>query len=308
MHLTSPRPHARPDIPLYRPLSRRWAWVAVVVSLLLTYELDRVTDAAPAQHLYYLPIIFAGVRFGIRSGLGVALAATVLYHLANPHVLTFQYEQLDVLEVGVFITAGVLSATLADNARRLNWLAMTDDLTGLHNLRSFEVALQSLVRASREGRRPLTVLVLDVDRLKSLNDQHGHLAGAEAVRTVGHLIAAWTPPGAVACRYGGDEFVVALPGFGALMAGLAADQLRAAVAAAAPVLAGRRFPPSTLSVSIGLASRAFGAGWRPAADGVVDTALAEGLFREADVALYAAKTGGRNRVSSAPVPAAAVAR
>ena len=58
---------------------------------------------------------------------------------------------------------------------------MTDDLTGLHNLRSFEAHLAGMVRASRESRAPLAMLVADVDRLKAMNDAHGHLAGAEAV-------------------------------------------------------------------------------------------------------------------------------
>jgi PleD family two-component response regulator len=73
----------------------------------------------------------------------------------------------------------------------------TDDLTGLHNLRSFELRLRALVREARAGRTPLVLLVLDVDRLKSLNDRYGDLAGAEAVRTVGHIIGEQLPPDAV---------------------------------------------------------------------------------------------------------------
>ena len=92
---------------------------------------------------------------------------------------------------------------------------MTDDLTGLHNLRSFEARLASLVAAARENRSELSILVLDLDRLKQLNDVHGHLAGADAVRTVGHILADRLPSEAVACRYGGDEFVIAVPGYGA---------------------------------------------------------------------------------------------
>ena len=88
---------------------------------------------------------------------------------------------------------------------------MTDDLTGLHNLRSFEARLPELIRASREGQSAISMLVFDVDRLKSLNNRYGHLTGAEAVRTVGQLIGARLASDAVASRYGGDEFVVALP-------------------------------------------------------------------------------------------------
>src|SRR6185436_12586675 len=103
---------------------------------------------------------------------------------------------------------------------------------------------------------PLTVLVLDLDRLKSLNDVHGHLVGAEAVKTVGRVIASHLPSTAVACRYGGDEFVIALP-YCAEADGFAfADSLRRAVHATVAVLAGLSFPATTLSVSIGVACRA----------------------------------------------------
>jgi diguanylate cyclase (GGDEF)-like protein len=113
--------------------------------------------------------------------------------------------------MALFLTVGMVTARLAHDADRLRHLALTDDLTGLHNLRSFEAQLEPMVRASRETQAPLGLLVLDLDRLKSLNDQHGHLAGAEAVRTVGRIIGEHLSPGAVACRYGGDEFAIAIP-------------------------------------------------------------------------------------------------
>ena len=127
---------------------------------------------------------------------------------------------------------------------------MTDDLTGLHNLRSFEARLASLVAAARENRSELSILVLDLDRLKQLNDVHGHLAGADAVRTVGHILADRLPSEAVACRYGGDEFVIAVPGCGAPRVEELANDLRTAVNSVAPVLAGKNRETGTLSISI----------------------------------------------------------
>ena len=91
-----------------------------------------------------------------------------------------------------------LTARLADDARRLRHLAATDDLTGLHNLRSFEPRLDAMVRACRVARVPMAMLVLDLDRLKSLNDTHGHRAGGEAVRTLGHVLSVRLPANAVA--------------------------------------------------------------------------------------------------------------
>jgi diguanylate cyclase (GGDEF)-like protein len=256
----------------------------------IVFALDRLTGIPHVQHLYYFPIIVASIRLGTSSGVTAAAIAIVLYHLANPQTLTWRYEELDVVQMAIFVAAGVVAARLADNARRLRKLAMTDDLTGLHNLRSFELELQRIVAEARRTAAPVSLLVLDVDRLKSLNDQHGHLAGADAVRTVGRAVADGIPRGAAACRYGGDEFVVALPGMSLPMAQRMADALRDAVESCAPVLGGIAFPKGTLTISVGIASRTFA----PDSSATVDV-VSEALFRAADAALYAAKNGGRNR-------------
>jgi diguanylate cyclase (GGDEF)-like protein len=275
--------------------SRGWSTVVVAAGLLLIFALDRATGSAPVQHLYYLPVIFAGFRFRMRGGIAAAAAAIVLYHLANPQLLTFRYREADLLQVVLFIVIGVVTAKLTNDGHRLHILAMTDDLTGLHNLRSFEGRLLEMVRGSRQDRSSVGLLVLDVDRLKSLNDKHGHLTGAEAVRTVGHVISERAPQDAVACRYGGDEFVIAVPACPPGRATAIADDLRRSVNAVAPVLAGVPFPEGTLSISIGLATRSFD---QPSLR-EPDSEAAEALFRAADAALYRAKEGGRNRVGVA---------
>lgn len=226
------------------------------------------------------------------GGLLGAFAAVLLYHAANAHLLAFRYEQLDLLQIAVLIAAGVLTAKLTDDARRKHVLAMTDDLTGLHNLRSFENRLSAMVRAARDTRTHLALLVLDLDRLKSLNDVHGHLTGAEAVRTVGRILAEQLPADAVACRYGGDEFVIAVPRCGAARARVLAEDVRRHVNETNPVLAGVPFAAGTLSVSIGVACAAFPGDALDRGD----AESGEALFRVADAALYRAKRGGRNHV------------
>jgi diguanylate cyclase (GGDEF)-like protein len=267
-----------------------WSVMIIVGLLLLIFQLDRQTASAPVQHLYYLPIIFAGVVFGMRGSLLAALGAIVLYHLANPLLLRFRYEQADLVQICLFIGIGLTTAKLTHDARRLHRLAMTDDLTGLHNLRSFEARLPSLIAISREQRSSIAMLVFDVDRLKSLNDRYGHLAGAEAVRTVGQLIGARLPADAVASRYGGDEFVVALPCCSQFTARQIANDLCRAVSALSPVLAGIEFPAGTISISIGIASRAFDT------PSDADEDVGNALFKAADAALYRAKEHGRNQV------------
>ncbi len=264
--------------------------VVVVAAMAFVFGLDSLTDLPHVQHLYYFPIIVAGIRFGLPGGTSAAAVAILLYHMANPQTLA-RFDESDIVQIAVFLAVGVVTAKLSDDARRLHRLAMTDDLTGLHNLRSFELQLRKAIDAACLHKQSVSMLVIDVDRLKGLNDVHGHLTGSEAVRTVGNIIATHLPPDGVGCRFGGDEFAIALPDCSASTARQVAHDLRRAVQAAAPVLAGVSFPEGTLSISVGIACRSF------ARD--VDTDVdyeSEALFRAADGALYTAKNGGRNRV------------
>jgi diguanylate cyclase (GGDEF)-like protein len=279
-----------------RPFSGRWAVIIVGLGLLAVFLIDRATGAVPFQHLYYLPIIFAALQFGWRGAWVSALAAVALYHLANPALLALAHEERDVVQIVLFVGVGLVMARLHNDAQRLEALAGTDDLTGLFNLRGFELRLRSTVRSSRKPRTPLSLLVLDLDGLKALNDVHGHLAGAEAVRTVGHIIKAHLPEAAFACRYGGDEFVVALPGQPGLVADETASAILESVRLTAPVLASVPFPAGTLSVSIGRACLDEGTGNGPGGAEPDDDRVGEALFRAADAALYEAKRSGRGRL------------
>ena len=182
---------------------------------------------------------------------------------------------------------------------RLHALAMTDDLTGLHNLRSFEARLaHDGARCARASRAPLALLVLDVDRLKSLNDTHGHLAGAEAVRTVGphHRGAAAAGGGRLPLRRRRVRGRAA-PLHRRRSASAIADDSGARCNDTAPVLAGMPFPGGDA-----VDQRRHGVPvWRHTTElGTRDDDEAgEALFRAADAALYRAKAGGRNHVSVA---------
>jgi diguanylate cyclase (GGDEF)-like protein len=278
------------------PLPEGWAALGIVSLLLFVFWLDRATESAPVQHLYYVPIILSAILFGYRGGLVAALTAVVLYHVANPVAVSLALEEKDVVQVALFLAVGLVTAKLMSNGHRMRALAMTDDLTGLHNLRSFESRLAKMLEEAAAAAAPFSLLVLDVDRLKSLNDRHGHLTGAEAVRAVGRTIAASVPADAIACRYGGDEFVVALPLCGEAEALRIARSIQESVNTAAPVLAGRQFPPRSLSVSVGVSCRPIEAQAGSVASTFSAASAGEALFRAADAALYAAKNGGRNRV------------
>jgi diguanylate cyclase (GGDEF)-like protein len=201
----------------------------------------------------------------------------------------------DTFHVVLLLALGVFAARLTLDNARLRRLAATDDLTGLHNLRSFESRLALMVRAAYDERTPLSMLVLDVDRLKSLNDRHGHLTGAEAVRSIGRIIASRLPADAVACRYGGDEFAIAIPECTPFRMRRIADDLRYAVHQSVPTLAGQAFAQGTLSISVGGATASLGRDVPRRRTGE-DADTGEWLFRAADAALYHAKALGRNQV------------
>jgi diguanylate cyclase (GGDEF)-like protein len=279
-----------------RPFRDRWALGLIGLGMAGVFLIDRATGAVPFQHLYYLPIIFAALQFGRRGSWVSSLVAVGLYHFANPALFRITHGERDVVQIALFVVVGVVTARLHEDARRLEALAGTDDLTGLYNLRAFEHQLRSTVRRARVTATPLCLLVLDLDGLKALNDRHGHLAGAEAVRAVGHIIRSHLPPEAFACRYGGDEFVVALPGQRASAADGTASAILGSVRNTAPVLDGIELPPGALSVSIGLAcldGRRSDTGGGTEHD---DDRAGEALFRAADMALYDAKRGGRGRI------------
>jgi diguanylate cyclase (GGDEF)-like protein len=267
----------------------------ILATLCGIFILDRATDTAPVQHLYYLPIIYAGVAFGQFGGLGAAIAAIVLYHLANHAPFAKPYNELDVVQIILFLAVAIVAGKLTSDSRRLHLLATTDDLTGLHNLRSFESRLVRMVSDARTANTPLAMLALDVDHLKLINDAHGHLAGADAVRTVGQLIASNLPANAVACRYGGDEFAIAIPCCTMVVARQIGDSLCRVIYASEPVLAGQRMPAATLSISVGIADFVLAGRFHYLAIGASDDGAAEALFGAADKALFLAKAGGRNR-------------
>ena len=278
---------------LHEVPSHKTVYLALVAAALLVIALvDHATGDIPFQHLYYLPIIVAATQFEFIGGLTVSVASVVLYHLANfSSISRYQLSEADVVQSLLFLIVGMVAAKLAHDAKRLRLLSITDDLTGLHNLRSFESHLANFVSDAKKDGSILSVLVIDVDHLKSLNDRYGHLAGADAVRTVGKLIAQHMPADSVACRYGGDEFVVAIPKCGNNEAKKIAENLCQSVSKAQPVLATAPFPEGTLSISVGTASRQF----------TKESDLLEAgeeLFRSADKALYRAKDLGRNGVST----------
>jgi len=165
-------------------------------------------------------------------------------------------------------------------------MAITDQLTGLHNRRYMARHLDSLIQSAQKSGKPLAFLIMDIDHFKSVNDTHGHDIGDEVLREFAGRISANIRGIDLACRYGGEEFVVVMPDTDIDFACTIAERLRHSVETT-PFEISRAPNALNVTISIGIAS--------PMGDG--DNA--EKLLHRADQALYRAKREGRNRVIKA---------
>jgi diguanylate cyclase (GGDEF)-like protein len=166
--------------------------------------------------------------------------------------------------------------------------ATRDGLTGLLNRNALlEVLRRELARASREC-HPLSLLMVDLDHFKQINDTRGHAMGDAVLREGAHRMRDSVRGYDSVGRYGGEEFVIILPGCETASAVAQAERVRAAFANA-PFVNGQH--SMVVTCSLGVSSR-----------DIASEGDAEALLREADLALYASKRAGRNRVECAPVP------
>jgi two-component system cell cycle response regulator len=162
-------------------------------------------------------------------------------------------------------------------------MAILDPLTALHNRRYMTSHLKTLFEESSQRGKPLSVLLLDIDYFKAVNDSHGHDAGDSVLREFASRVRRNIRGIDLPCRLGGEEFVVVMPDTDLAKAYLVGERLRQCIAAA-PFYAGERIGTLEVTASVGVAALEF-------AD---DTP--ELILKRADQALYCAKRDGRNRV------------
>jgi len=159
--------------------------------------------------------------------------------------------------------------------------AIRDSLTGCFNRRYLEETMErEFARAVREG-YTVGVVMVDIDRFKAINDTFGHAVGDRIVMELGHSLQSLSRTGDIVCRYGGEEFLLLLPGLTAEVAVERAEQWRAAFAALELPTTGRKI---RLTISLGVAIYP------------IDSEDSQEILRKADQALYLAKSNGRNRV------------
>jgi diguanylate cyclase (GGDEF)-like protein len=206
----------------------------------------------------------------------------------------FVAQDLKLLEIFArYISSSIQNALDANRAREL---VRRDDLTGLYNDRWFNHQLSEEVERAERLELPLSLLFIDLDHFKQVNDNYGHLAGSRTLTEVGSIIADIVPDVATAARYGGDEFVIILPSYDARQAREVAEQLRLRLVDTTLLATAGDKGEEALGIkgvvtcSIGVASYL---------EHVANRGTLErrknALIRLADTAMYEAKQGGRNK-------------
>lgn len=187
----------------------------------------------------------------------------------------------------MIVERDALTTELQKANERLREAAMRDGLTGLINHRTFQESLaRDLSRASRNG-GAVSLVMVDIDHFKSINDHHGHPAGDAVLRTVAKLLSKALREGDVAARYGGEEFALILPNTDAAGALVVAERVRAQLAKRRMKVGNKQLG---VTASFGVAT----------VEGDACRGAAPTLISAADRALYEAKRSGRDRVVPAP--------
>lgn len=225
---------------------------------------------------YFLIAVLAGAG-------GIFITTAAVWGLLPYHFLTF-----NAAEFGLLLEATLLALALANRFRvvetdklKVLHLANTDSLTELHNRRFFDLQASALWSNSQRYQRTLSIIVLDLDGFKDLNDQHGHHAGDQVLQAVGGILQRHARAGDLVARWGGEEFVVLLPETQIVEASQLAERLRDKIAS---ITLAHGDTPLTISASFGVAEQKAG-----------DQAI-EDVFARADQALYQSKLAGKNCV------------
>ena len=250
-----------------------------------TYAIHK-NPYAVSGFLWGLPVPLVTAVLGQWTSGGPVTLATCCSRLFSHPVflLLAAHPFLFAILFGAFGTIRERQARHIENLiTELEALAQTDGLTGLLNQRHFYKRLPDLAADNARGGKPASLVMIDLDGLKSLNDVHGHAQGDEVLRHIGGLIRRHSRDGDLAARTGGDEFAIFMPDTSTAKAASLAERLRAEIAST-PC---RRVDDKgrlSVSVSIGVASV------------LSPTGSVQEMISPADRALYRAKSEGRNRV------------
>lgn len=223
--------------------------------------------------LGFLLAMGAPTGYLLVRAVAVGVVPTLSWILQELQQESLTYGYLAISTTIIFLLIGYI---LGEKEDQLLEVSNTDPLTGLFNRRYFERKLYQEARNASQGKKPFSLLLIDLDRFKNINDTLGHSAGDQALQTVAKAIQGTLRAGDVAARYGGDEFIILLPATPAEGAAILAERLLGNLA-----LLTKETGAPPLSISIGFAAQ----------KGECRANLGE-LFRMADQALYEVKAQG----------------
>ena len=248
---------------------------------------DRLSS--PLVNLYLLPVLTSALTLGKLATLGnvgviascyILLGSASLIELVSLRFVAGFTAQLAPVLLVAYITT-MFSADIRYGLQHAKLLAETDDLTGIYNTRGFAIAANRLFGQAQRYGRAASVLMVDCDNLKTVNDTHGHEAGNRLLRQVANAVQAELRATDVPARYGGDEFIILLPETPPKGALDVAERIRAAISSR-PLAINSQNVACTVSVGVACYPE--------------DGRTLDALAARADRALYQAKSEGRNKV------------
>ena len=257
--------------------------VLTVIALGIAFDLYRYGRSVVRQRhtwLLSVPLVAAAAGFSMRGVRAIWHPGSVAAEMTTDSGLNVG-SAIAYMVIALTFHATLIGLVFGRLLADLRHRSRHDGLTGLLNRRTMEETLLAQVQRSRRTGEPFTVMMLDLDHFKAINDRHGHAAGDRALKHTAAALKAELREVDALGRFGGEEFLVLMPGATAEAARPVAERLRAALLDDAPQIDGT---PLLLSVSIGVAQ------WREPAE------EPSRLLMRADAALYSAKMRGRDCV------------
>lgn len=262
-----------------------WAMITFITIVLMHTGMAE----SPLLNLYLLVIIACAITLGkIMTLLEVLLIACCYLYLGYlsypvglfaPETFTILVAKFSPSLLVAYVTS-MLASDILHAKQHITLLSQTDDLTGLLNMGAFNNIMEKEIARATRYTHPFTVVMIDVDGLKFINDQYGHTTGSRLITTIAQSIKDSVRTTDVLARYGGDEFVVLMTHTSTEHARMAAERIRTAIHNTSFDMKSNRI---STTISVGIASFP---------DGVAD---ATEVLDKADIALYKSKQSGRDR-------------